>query len=43
MILAELSIIALGIVVLTALRLGIPILAMWLLNMFCCRVLHLNA
>ena len=43
MILAELSIVAAAVVVLAALRLGLPMLAMWLLNLFCCRVLRLNA
>jgi len=43
MILAELSIVVAGLVGLTALRFGLPILVMWLVNLLCCRVLHLTA
>jgi hypothetical protein len=42
MTLTELSIIVLALVGLAALRFALPALVMWLVNQFCCRVLHLQ-
>ena len=39
---ADLLIVVLALAGLAVLRFGVPILVMWLLNLVCCRVLHLT-
>lgn len=43
MTLVELMTVMLAVMGLGILRFGLPMLIMWLLNLFCCRVLHLPA
>jgi hypothetical protein len=42
MTLTELAIIVSALLGLAALRFGLPLLVMWLINQFCCRVLQLT-
>ena len=43
MTLAEVAVFVLIIIGLATLRIGVPLMVMWLLNQACCRILHLKS